>query len=90
MSHFCWLLTVRFFPPGDVTALAAQFRWVYEHPEERMAMLGRADKLYEISRWGVTRRAYLDVYSGLIRADDPMGTPDRAAESADDRVGSVR
>lgn len=62
---FCQGGEVAFFCPGDEGDLAQQLLWLYKHPEERLAMVERASKLYQACRWDVMRENYLDVYRGL-------------------------
>ncbi|MFW6195107.1 MAG: glycosyltransferase, partial [Chloroflexota bacterium] len=84
IREFCSDGEVAFFPPGDSQGLADQLLRLYENPEERLALVQRADRLYEQSRWPVMREQYLNVYRslGLARqkeapAQEPVRTEDR-------------
>ncbi len=63
---FCCNEEVLFFAPGDEQELAERVLWLYSHPGERLAMVDRANRLYEKNNWSISRERYLDVYGSLI------------------------
>jgi glycosyltransferase involved in cell wall biosynthesis len=73
---FCRNDEVLFFTPGDERELAERLLWLYHHPEERLAMVTRANQLYEKCRWGVMRETYLDVHRQPAQASQAGGAAD--------------
>jgi glycosyltransferase involved in cell wall biosynthesis len=57
--------TLLFFEPGNAEDLAERLRWAAGHPDELVALVARASRLYEKYRWDREKNAYLGVYRDL-------------------------
>jgi len=73
--------TVTFFEPGDVSDLARQMRWAYEHPVELRQVAASATEYVRDYNWQKHAGQYLALVDGLAARSQasPGEGPDRNA-----------
>jgi glycosyltransferase involved in cell wall biosynthesis len=56
-----------FFKAGEVSSLASQIQWVFDHPDEARTIVVKGQEVYRAHLWQEEERRFLKLVSGIVR-----------------------